>query len=350
MSVPTNHLGSLIARASQAVRNVPGEALSLVRALTHIRQLWVTILRRRNCYVIRKGIGDWSGRGGRVGFSPHTEPGRIRRVRRQAVAVEPVSLGRPSSTRAPPFSKAHSHSIWTPAFKAASGPGLDIWWDQQTTVARQMVPQGTARIVNVGSVDFNGLTADALQMADLRHDAHQRQQQRQQQARHRRRLRRSDQSGQLLESQGRELRLRHDDSVGHLQAGSGVCGARDRLQPAGGREGERRRRAPLRHGAQRRPRESDRAELQPGVGGGRDRGHDRAAADVSRRGRITQPTSSSTPRRVSSGRSTSTPAPKPPSSRISTIPSASCSARTCSSRMSASRPPDPISAASAASS
>ena len=45
------------------------------------------------------------------------------------------------------------------------GPGQDIWWDQQTTVARQMVPQGTARIVNVGSVDFNGLTADALQLA-----------------------------------------------------------------------------------------------------------------------------------------------------------------------------------------
>ncbi len=44
------------------------------------------------------------------------------------------------------------------------GPGQDIWWDQETTVARQMVPQGTARIVNVGSVDFNGLTADALQM------------------------------------------------------------------------------------------------------------------------------------------------------------------------------------------
>jgi hypothetical protein len=43
------------------------------------------------------------------------------------------------------------------------GPGNDIWWDQQTTVARQMVPQNTARIVNLGVVDFNGVTPSALQ-------------------------------------------------------------------------------------------------------------------------------------------------------------------------------------------
>jgi hypothetical protein len=44
------------------------------------------------------------------------------------------------------------------------GPGQDIWWEQQTAVARQMVPQGAARIVNIGVVDFNALTADSLQM------------------------------------------------------------------------------------------------------------------------------------------------------------------------------------------
>src|SRR5215831_14386096 len=44
------------------------------------------------------------------------------------------------------------------------GPGQDIWWEQQTTVARQMAPQGAARIVNIGVVDFDGVGADALQL------------------------------------------------------------------------------------------------------------------------------------------------------------------------------------------
>src|SRR5690348_4475695 len=39
----------------------------------------------------------------------------------------------------------------------------DIWWDQQTDVARQMVPQNGAGIVNLGVVDFNALPAAALQ-------------------------------------------------------------------------------------------------------------------------------------------------------------------------------------------
>jgi hypothetical protein len=43
------------------------------------------------------------------------------------------------------------------------GPGNDIWWEQMTAVARQMVPQGTARIVNLGVVDFNAVTSDGLQ-------------------------------------------------------------------------------------------------------------------------------------------------------------------------------------------
>src|SRR5262249_12447059 len=43
------------------------------------------------------------------------------------------------------------------------GTGFDIWWEQQTAVARQMVPLGTAQIVNLGVVDFNSVTADSLQ-------------------------------------------------------------------------------------------------------------------------------------------------------------------------------------------
>ena len=43
------------------------------------------------------------------------------------------------------------------------GPGFDIWWDQQTAVARQMVPQNGATLVNLGVVDFASITASGLQ-------------------------------------------------------------------------------------------------------------------------------------------------------------------------------------------
>lgn len=39
----------------------------------------------------------------------------------------------------------------------------DIWWEQQTNVLRRMTPQGAARIVNIGVVDFNSVTPDTLQ-------------------------------------------------------------------------------------------------------------------------------------------------------------------------------------------
>jgi hypothetical protein len=44
-----------------------------------------------------------------------------------------------------------------------TGTTGDIWWNQQTTVVRQMVPQGTAQIVNLGVVDFNAVTPTTLQ-------------------------------------------------------------------------------------------------------------------------------------------------------------------------------------------
>lgn len=39
----------------------------------------------------------------------------------------------------------------------------DVWWDQMTDVQRQLVPQGNARIVNLGAVDFDSLDLTALQ-------------------------------------------------------------------------------------------------------------------------------------------------------------------------------------------
>jgi hypothetical protein len=48
--------------------------------------------------------------------------------------------------------------------QGGSTPGMDIWWEQQTNVERQMVAQGSARIVNLGVTDFASLSADALQL------------------------------------------------------------------------------------------------------------------------------------------------------------------------------------------
>lgn len=42
-------------------------------------------------------------------------------------------------------------------------PTSDIWWDQQTAVSRQMAPAGSAKIVNLGPVDYNTLTSAGLQ-------------------------------------------------------------------------------------------------------------------------------------------------------------------------------------------
>jgi hypothetical protein len=45
----------------------------------------------------------------------------------------------------------------------APAAALDLWWEQMTTVNRQMVPQGGAKIVNLGIVDFNAVTPAAMQ-------------------------------------------------------------------------------------------------------------------------------------------------------------------------------------------
>jgi hypothetical protein len=47
--------------------------------------------------------------------------------------------------------------------EGGTGPGYDIWWEQQTAVLRRMSPQNGARLVNLGVVDFDSITADSLQ-------------------------------------------------------------------------------------------------------------------------------------------------------------------------------------------
>ena len=43
------------------------------------------------------------------------------------------------------------------------GPAGDIFWEQQTAVKRQMTPRNAARIVNLGVVNFNAISANTLQ-------------------------------------------------------------------------------------------------------------------------------------------------------------------------------------------
>ena len=95
------------------------------------------------------------------------------------------------------------------------GPGFDIWWEQMTAVARQMAPQNNARIVNLGVVNFNSITADSSADPDLRrrrrstgnNDATNK-------LVDRRRLRRPDEPGQLRQGEGRRVRLRPAASSG----------------------------------------------------------------------------------------------------------------------------------------
>ena len=46
--------------------------------------------------------------------------------------------------------------------EGGTGANYDIFWEQMTTVLRQMAVMNTAQIVNLGAVDFNSLTAPAL--------------------------------------------------------------------------------------------------------------------------------------------------------------------------------------------
>ncbi|HLN90130.1 MAG TPA: hypothetical protein VK253_08695 [Candidatus Binatia bacterium] len=44
-----------------------------------------------------------------------------------------------------------------------SNQAADVWWEQQTSILRQLVPQNNARIMNMGIVNFNTITAANLQ-------------------------------------------------------------------------------------------------------------------------------------------------------------------------------------------
>lgn len=43
-----------------------------------------------------------------------------------------------------------------------TGPPADMWWEQQTAVLRQMTPRNSARLVNLGVVNFDSIDAKKL--------------------------------------------------------------------------------------------------------------------------------------------------------------------------------------------
>jgi hypothetical protein len=49
------------------------------------------------------------------------------------------------------------------AGKETSGPLSDVWWEQQTAIQRQLVPQGSASLVGLGVRNFDAITLDDLQ-------------------------------------------------------------------------------------------------------------------------------------------------------------------------------------------
>ena len=108
----------------------------------------------------------------------------------------------------------------------------DIWWDQMTTVARQMVPQNGAGILNLGAVDFDSLSASGLQKLPYgstpipgSNDATNK-------------LVNGDvfavrtNAGNFRQGPCRQLRVRHDHRLGDLPSGPHVRGPRHRLPAA----------------------------------------------------------------------------------------------------------------------
>src|SRR5262245_1152340 len=58
------------------------------------------------------------------------------------------------------------HGTWFFDFDAgaqvSTGGAADVWWEQKTAVLRDMVPQNSARITNLGVVNFGAITPDTL--------------------------------------------------------------------------------------------------------------------------------------------------------------------------------------------
>ena len=58
------------------------------------------------------------------------------------------------------------HGTWFFDFDAGAqvsgGPNADVWWEQKTAILRDLVPQGSVALANLGHVDFASVTPDTL--------------------------------------------------------------------------------------------------------------------------------------------------------------------------------------------
>jgi hypothetical protein len=84
-------------------------------------------------------------------------------VRRAINVAIPVKMADASAT----IVSSGTHAIrgtWSFSFDTGNegGQNDDVWWDQETSTTRKLVPTHKARIVNLGSVDFDSLSISQL--------------------------------------------------------------------------------------------------------------------------------------------------------------------------------------------
>jgi hypothetical protein len=85
-------------------------------------------------------------------------------IRRSARVGVPLSEMATTSSAIVSSGTGTLRGTWTFSFDTGvEGGEGDVWWDQETTVLRQMVPRGNAQLVSLGVRDFDAITADELQ-------------------------------------------------------------------------------------------------------------------------------------------------------------------------------------------
>src|SRR5205823_12811246 len=106
-----------------------------------------------------------SGLGGAIGSDFRTAQNQLVFVEYNAGKLSALNLFSPSTVVPSGTSTLKGTFLFDLDTGVQGGPAAnaDIWWDQQTTVARQMVPQNSAAILNLGVANFNAITANNLE-------------------------------------------------------------------------------------------------------------------------------------------------------------------------------------------
>jgi Strictosidine synthase len=106
-----------------------------------------------------------SGLGGAIGSDFRTAQNQLVFVEYNPGKLSALNLFSPSTVVSSGTTTLKGTFLFDLDTGVQGGPAAtaDIWWDQQTTVARQMVPQNSAVILNLGVANFNAITANNLE-------------------------------------------------------------------------------------------------------------------------------------------------------------------------------------------